>query len=231
MTKSFWFILTVAFLLSGISATAQKRVNTGLYNHAAAAPDSVEDNFAELTAYLKIPATNQSEIVEAIFYWIAINITYYNDPDFELDYPENIAMTTLLTKQSGCEGTARLFYELCAADSIECAVIFGFAEGNNFDSRRATRPNHGWNAVNLDGKWMLVDATWGSGGSTNVGDKREYVKELDFRYFFADPGKFAIDHLPQNASWQLLDPPVSKKQFYSDEYEMLRMAWHTRYGD
>ena len=86
MKKSLFLLNILVFLLTTLSVTAQKRVNNTLYNHTAAAPDSVEDNFAELTAYLKIPATNQSETVEAIFYWIAINITYYNDPSFELDY-------------------------------------------------------------------------------------------------------------------------------------------------
>ena len=198
--------------------------NDQLFNHAKMAPDSVESNFLDLALYLKGPAKNDKEAVETIFYWMATNITYFNDPYLELDYSDNIAETTLLTKKSGCEGNARLFYELCKAIQIECEVIFGYAEGYRFDSEQLSKPNHGWNAVKINDKWELVDATWGSGGSIKVGDSKSYVPDLDLRYLFADPEDFIIDHFPLNARWQLLDKPISKRTFYSDEFELKRLV-------
>jgi transglutaminase/protease-like cytokinesis protein 3 len=113
---------------------------------------------------------------------------------------------------------------------VECAVIFGTAKGIGDDDRRSAS-NHGWNAVNLDGKWELVDATWGGGGATKVDGKLVHVKELDMRYLFADPADFSIDHFPEQKKWQLLDKPISKRTFNSDFYDLKRMAKLTKYGN
>jgi transglutaminase/protease-like cytokinesis protein 3 len=225
-----FLLLSLLSFLTVNTLFSQKPANETLFNHALYAPDSVEGSFHALASYLKAPAQNDREIAETIFYWVAINIAYYNDPAFEISYPENIAETTLLTKKSGCEGTARLYYELCTAAQIECEVIFGFAEGLGTDGGRISNPNHGWNAVKIDGKWELVDATWGGGGSVKVDGSLAHMKELDMRYFFADPEDFSIDHFPQQKKWQLLDKPISKKTFYSDFYELKRMAKLAKYN-
>lgn len=220
-------LLTAALVFSIMSVNlyGQNLVNGILLNHAKAAPDSVELTFKDLADYLKLPAKSEKEIVETIFYWVAVNVDYV-DPSFGMEYDaDSIAYITLITRKSGCEGTARLFQELCLAAGIQCEVIFGYAQGFGFDSKRETRPNHGWNAVIIDGKPLLVDATWGAGGSTIRDGEEVMVKELDMRYLFADPKDFIIDHLPQDPGWQLLEKPVSKKEFYSDEWDLKRMAW------
>jgi transglutaminase/protease-like cytokinesis protein 3 len=231
MKKHFVFLLIVLFSLPMAELFAQNktRANEHLFNHALNAPDSVEGSFSELAAYLKAPAQNDREIAEVVFYWVAIKISYFNDPVIEMVYADNIAETTLLTKKSGCEGMARLYYELCTAAGVECVVIFGTARGYGFDDGR-TSANHGWNAVNIGNKWELVDATWGGGGSSKIAGELVRIKELDMRYLFADPGDFVIDHFPQQKKWQLLDKPISKRTFYSDFYDLKRMAKLTKYN-
>jgi transglutaminase/protease-like cytokinesis protein 3 len=225
--------LLFAVVISFLQITAifaQKRVNTGLLNYAKSTPDSVESSFTELSSYLKSGTQNDKETVETIFYWVAINIAYHDDPRFETGSRDSLAINTLMTKKSGCEGTAWLFYELCKAAQIECEVIFGIAEGSGFDGGRLSRSNHGWNAVKLDDTWELVDATWGGGGSTMVGDSAVYIIELDMRYLFADPKSFVIDHFPEVKKWQLLAKPISKRKFFSEDYELKRWAKHTKYS-
>ncbi|MDX9906566.1 MAG: transglutaminase domain-containing protein [Bacteroidales bacterium] len=203
----------------------QKMVNGVLLNYAKASPDSVELNFKDLAYYLKIPAKSEKEIVETIFYWVAVNIDYV-DPSYGIEYDvDSLANFTLMTRKSGCEGTARLFKELCIAAGIECELIFGYAQGFGFDSKKVKRPNHSWNAVIIDGKPILVDATWGGGGATTQNGQLVHVKELDMRYLFSDPKNFNIDHLPEDPKWQLLDDPISKNEFYSDEWDLKRMGW------
>ena len=223
MKINFVFIVLI-FASVQITAVGQKKTNERLFNHAKNAPDSVEQSVSSLASYLKSVSADHSEIAETIFYWMAINIRYHDDPDFERIYADSVAVMTLRTKEAGCEGTARLYHELCAAASVGSVVIFGFAEGYSFDRQRSSRPNHGWNAVKIEGEWKLVDATWGSGGSTTDGEGELYVSEIDMRYFFADPADFVIDHLPEDSKWQLLDKPVSRRTFYSDEYELKRLA-------
>ena len=220
-------IILISFLHVAV-LFSQKTADEKLFSHAKNAPDSVERSFHALAEYLKAPAQNDREIAETIFYWVAINIAYYNDPAYEMAYPDNIEETTLLTKKSGCEGTARLYYKLCTAAGVECVIIFGTAKGYNFESA-GSQSNHGWNAVHLDGKWELVDATWGGGGATEVNGKLVHVRELDLRYLFADPGDFVIDHFPEDRQWQLLDDPISKGEFLGDFYDLKRMAKLTKY--
>ena len=231
-TLSLFHLITLSLihLLTFGQRQQQRPVNQALFDHAVAAPDSVEQSFSKLAAYLSGPATSPKETVESIFYWTAVNIAYYNDPHFDPEETAEIAIHTLMTKKSGCEGTARLFYELCTAAGVECEVVFGIAQGyGGYEGR--TSSNHGWNAVNIDGKWELIDATWGGGGSTKVDGKIVHVKELDMRYLFADPSDFIIDHFPEQKKWQLLDEPISKKEFFSDFYDLKRMAKFTRYGN
>jgi transglutaminase/protease-like cytokinesis protein 3 len=222
--KTNCFLLLSFITLLLVNVSGQQKPNEQLFNHAKLAPDSVENNISSLAAYLKDPAYNDRETVECIFYWMAMNISYYENPSDETPIKDSIAVMTLRDKRSGCEGTARLFNALCNAAGIECAMIFGYAEGYSFDGKRSPRPNHGWNAVRLDGKWELADATWGSGGATTEGDSLVYVTQLDMRYLFPDPEDFIIDHFPEDAKWQLLDNPISRREFYSDEYELKRMA-------
>lgn len=195
-----------------------------MFSHAQMAPDAVKRSIKELATYLKSPAQNDREVVESIFYWMALNITYYEDPNEETMIKDSIPVFTLRERSSGCEGTARLFKALCDSAGIECALIFGYAEGYSFDSQRSSKPNHGWNAVKLDGKWELVDATWGSGGSTTEGNSKVYISQIDMRYLFADPEDFITDHFPEDQKWQLLDEPISKREFYSEDFELRRMA-------
>ncbi|NTV84814.1 MAG: hypothetical protein HGA23_11035 [Bacteroidales bacterium] len=226
------FLLIFPFALMQFTALfGQKPLHENLFNHAKSAPDSVENNFQDLATYLKSAAQNDKEIAETIFYWMALNIEYIDDPAYQSDITtEEIALVTLQTKKSGCEGTARLFYELCTASQLECEVIFGYALGYSYDNNKAARPNHGWNAVKINDKWELVDATWGSGGSTSEDGKEVYITELDLRYLFADPKNFVIDHFPQQARWQLMEKPISKRKFFSDEYDMRRMGKLVKYS-
>jgi transglutaminase/protease-like cytokinesis protein 3 len=222
-------VVLIYFLQTGITS-GQKLLNQQLLAYAKNSPDSAETSFLNLASYLRGGAQNDRETVEAIFYWIAINIAYSDDPYCQSVASDSVAKFTLMTRKSGCEGTARLFYELCKAAQIECVVIFGIAEGSTLGGKRITRPNHGWNAVKLNGKWELADATWGSGGSTMVGDSAVYITELDMRYLFAKPESFIIDHFPEDNQWQLLEKPISRRTFLSDEYDIKRMAKLTKFN-
>ncbi len=66
-----------------------------------------------------------------------------------------------------------------------------------------TIPNHAWNAVKLNNKWYLCDATWSSGYI----DMATYIFEYDYvnTYFLQDPIEFNTHHIPLDDSWKLID--------------------------
>lgn len=214
--------LILSLILSLTNAYGQRPLHQNLYDHAIAAPDSVQHDIASLADYLKIPGQNKKEVAETIFYWVAVYIQYI-DPLYGPADTNEMALTTLQTKKSGCEGTARLYYELCKASAVDCQLIFGIAMGYSGKRQKERQPNHGWNAVKSDDKWELVDCTWGGGGSTVIDGQETYVTELDLRFLFANPKSFVIDHFPEDSYWQLLgDNAISKRTFLSNDYQFKR---------
>jgi hypothetical protein len=61
----------------------------------------------------------------------------------------------------------------------------------------------------LDGKWFLVDATWGAGSV----DNRQFRKQFTDYYFLTPPEQLIFTHLPEEAKWQLRKPPLSLNEF------------------
>jgi len=140
--------------------------------------------------YIKGQAINDREIVETIFYWVAVNIYYIDDPYYESGSHDSIAISTLRTKKSGCEGTARLFYELCEAAQIESKVVFGYARGSSSGGRRISNPNHGWNVVKVNNEWKLVDATWGGRWHLESRGHHNQDKDAGYEIPVCRPGGF-----------------------------------------
>jgi transglutaminase/protease-like cytokinesis protein 3 len=69
--------------------------------------------------------------------------------------------------------------------------------------------NHAWNAVKVDGRWQLVDCTWGAG----VVEGHAYVRRFNPFYFLTPPLAFSWLHFPLDPRWQLRDPPLSLAEF------------------
>jgi hypothetical protein len=180
--------------------------------HALSAPASAERSVKSLADYLVRPARNDEEKVRAIFRWIAENIVYDARAYFTGSTRVSSPDQTLRTRTAVCEGFSGLFRELGLAAGLEIETIRGFAKG--YDSRVGDRiddgPNHAWNAVKIGGEWRLMDATWGGG---YVNERGAYVRSFNGYFFFTPPEKFIYTHFPENPEWQLLDRPVSKKEF------------------
>lgn len=109
--------------------------------------------------------------------------------------------TTLRTKRKTvCTGYAYLMQSLAQLAGIRCVIIHGYAI--TALSPRAGEPNHSWNAVYLEGRWYLTDATWGSGAvDVRTGT---FIPRFSDQYFLADPEEFAIRHQPLDSAWMRL---------------------------
>ncbi|KAK3598649.1 hypothetical protein CHS0354_024371, partial [Potamilus streckersoni] len=126
----------------------------------------------------------------------------------------------LQTGKSVCEGYAELFSNLCREVNIPVKTINGHAKGYNYnpeiDITPSTRTNHAWNVVLLDGDWRFMECTWGAGYL----EEQKFHKHFTEFYFLTDPEDFINRHYPcmnesevQDSKWQLLDKPVSMKEF------------------
>jgi transglutaminase/protease-like cytokinesis protein 3 len=165
--------------------------------YARSVPSSNAVTVEALASYLDKCATNDVEKVRAIYIWITEHISYDFDGywlHFYGNYsPENV----LKSRKSVCGGYATLFKALADRMDLTCVVIGGVAFVNPPEG-------HAWNAVSIDGKWYLLDSTWGS---------EEGLDYKESEFFLSDPKDFIFDHYPNDSRWQLLEKPLTYDQF------------------
>jgi hypothetical protein len=177
---------------------------------------------------LTTPFTTDVEKFRAVFRWVTDNIEY----DVAL-YIENgersaayrrdrkklrrwnekfsaLAAHNARTKyKTVCGGYASLIKELCDHAGIQAVAIEGI--GRNHLTSQTTAPNHAWNAVKLEDRWYLCDATW-SAGVVNL-DARHFFKRYSESYFLTPPHYFIRDHLPSDTAWALTMKKPTPQEF------------------
>lgn len=220
MTKPLWLVLLLCWLTttSSLADTPSTALNERLRLHASRAPTTVD--IVRLVGYLKTAAQGEQEKAEVMFYWIALNIRYdlaLKKRIEEHDSTVDVSVVAVLkTHQTVCAGYASLYQAMVKLAGLECKVISG--DVYNFAARSAP---HAWNAVQINGRWRLVDPTWGSGGFSYGSDT--YESKLDTRYLFADPCFLLISHFPQDPKWQLLPTPMSLQEFLAPDWQNMRL--------
>ena len=185
--------------------------------HALAAPASVQASFKSLALWLTGPCHSDEEKARVIFRWITQNIEYDVDALLSGNPMRGNAEDALRTRRGVCEGYAGLFMELARASGIKTAKVSGFAKGYGYSPGEplGNVPNHSWNAVSINGRWRLIDCTWGAG---YIGNDRKFHHAFDPHFFFTPPREFIYDHLPEKEDWQLLDHPRSRAEYEREVY-------------
>lgn len=202
--------------------------------------DSIAVNFTETynsseELAKKLTAELETRIEKArVFYmWIAHNVRYdckkfqnlkirkkqiqiKADTKEELlekkkDFEEKQLQKTLKTKQGICEDYSRLYKAMADAVGLEAVVIIGDSRDFNQPYRSYHNNPHAWNAVKIDDKWHLLDATWAA-GNTNP-EVTKFYRKVRTGYFFTPPHLFAQNHFPDDEKWQLLETPLTREDF------------------
>ena len=185
-------------------------------HHALTTPRTAERSVKALAGHLAghhaAKANASQATARSIFRWIADRITYGDNP---ASHPRQGGDPTpdqvLRHRRALCGGFARLYQALGCAAGLEVELVPGHVKGRGYTIGKALKGagDHLWNAVRLDGKWHLLDVTWGAGVVRGEG----FHQEFQPHYFLTPPALFALDHLPDDPGWQLLEPPVSRKVF------------------
>ncbi|XP_053149390.1 kyphoscoliosis peptidase-like [Hemicordylus capensis] len=180
---------------------------------AYASKVSVRNSVENLVSVLLQEARSDLEKVRAIWMWICHHIEYdvegFHNKAKRSCKPEDV----LRSGKSVCAGYAGLFEQMCSIAGIQCKTLSGFSKGYSYSLGQAMTgdSDHAWNAVYLDGRWHLLDSTWGSG---SVDDScRQFTFRYNEFYFLTHPALFVNDHFPEDHKWQLLEPPLTLQQF------------------
>ncbi|MHA7136901.1 transglutaminase domain-containing protein [Rossellomorea arthrocnemi] len=135
--------------------------------------------------------TSDRDKAKAIYDYVAKNVSYdvekYENDDFNWD---DSALKTLETKTGVCQDYAYLAIAMLRASDIEARFVEGRA-GGIFPGR------HAWVEANLDGEWVTLDPTWGSGYLKD--DK--FVPAFNEDYFDPDMDEFKKTHTLTGVSY------------------------------
>lgn len=190
------------------------------------------NNLPVLTHDLTSHLSTDVEKFRAIYTWVSTNIEndyrgyqktrnkriqLANDQEAFLAwnsvYAPKMFQKMLKDKQTACSGYAYLIREMAELADIECKIVNGFGRTPNVILTADSPPNHAWNAVKLNDKWYLCDATWSAGRIILEDSGPRFEHRYHDGYFLADPELFIKNHYPLEIDHALLVAPPSFKEF------------------
>jgi transglutaminase-like putative cysteine protease len=180
-----------------------------LDRHALQTPKEAEATLRSLTVHLLAPARTEREKVRVLYRWVTDRVEYDLTGYVRGVRVDARAESVLRLRKGVCEGYAVLFQSLCQLAGLEAVIVRGYCKGYGHYRGEPVSTNHAWNAVRIDGRWHLVDATWGAG----YVDGKRYTKSFNEFYYLARPDQLIFSHFPDDAKWQLLDRPLTKRAF------------------
>lgn len=204
MPRILLLLLAGHFVLPG-SATAQSERDARPPWQLA---DSVE--IAGLVQSLTAFASTDSARAAAVYEWVARNVAYDVDGYGEGVDSGDVAEVVYRRRRALCGGYVALYARMAREAGLQVAPISGYAKGFDYVYGQSTRrENHAWLAVSIDGRWRLVDPTWGA-GAVNHG---RFEPAFSWDYFLTSPEELVLSHFPKDAAWQLMATPMRRREF------------------
>jgi hypothetical protein len=180
-------------------------------HYALQTPPEAEQTIDGLAKYLIAPAENDREKVRAIFRWVTDRLTYNVEAYLVRQPGDNSVPTVFKTRKCVCSGYAALMEALGRSAGLDIVVVRGYSRG--YTDFYALHPEdgelHAWNAVKVDGKWQLLDATYAGGAASG----KDFIKRFNDVFFLISPAELIHTHFPRDPKWQLLDQPIKRDEF------------------
>ena len=155
----------------------------------------IRNKAEEITAGI----SNDYYKAKAIYEWVCENITY--DANSSGDSANQLPQNVLKTGKAVCDGYAQVTQALLISIDIPCAFITGYSPGNNEDYLHDNSnlfmdyPNHAWNAAYIDGRWVLIETTWGNqviNGRILLGDFDTHLDAFTTLHRYEQIGRVVI---------------------------------------
>jgi hypothetical protein len=140
---------------------------------------------------------------------------------YKREIKRELYLSEVIKKKRGvCGDFSNLFATLCDSLDIGCFRVSGYSRTFSiFHPVKKSYYNHAWNVVRVNGKWYVLDVTFGMQHFTN---KRLDQERINYDFLFTDPVKFGTVHLPADPVFQLLNQQRSYKDF-----RYRRFLWKT----
>ena len=222
-----FYLFTLFLFISIVYSQGQTLTDDTLLAHIHKIEDATATDVKQLSDYLIQPANNERDRFRSIYLWLIHQIDY--DQKAVKNKRINRSNEDILTRKKAiCWGYATLLQALCKEAGIQTEVISGYVKTDLKKAPFLKYPNHAWNAVQLEGQWYLVDATWDSG---LLGEESAYYQKFQEDYYLSTPAHFVTNHLPAQPQWQLLNCPISIEDFRLTTDAITQLAQRTDCAD
>ena len=216
------FCLGCCSILEGI----HKMVTKDIDKTALAIPAAQTNTTADIAAYIKTHFDTDSKKVRAIYTWVASNIRYSSDSIhpviFEEDREQRIA-SALRRRKGVCENYAAIFNDICLKSGLRSLMVEGYTKQNG----SMDKSPHAWCTVFIDNNWSLYDPTW----DEDQAHRAFFTGNINYDYFQVSPEVFIQSHMPFDPMFQLLNYPVSYKEFYNGNTQVNHNKPYFNYAD
>lgn len=170
-----------------------------------------ETNLEDVTKALAHLTHTDRDKAWAVYIWLTENIAYDTEAYFTQSKAKEIFDPQVAFKKHHaiCYGYTALYKLIGEKFGLKIEIVEGNAKGFAYKGLREL-DEHAWNAVLLDGKWMLIDPTWGAG---YVGDDKTFKKEFNDYFFDIHPKLLKLTHYPKNMQW-FMDEVIPEQQAF-----------------
>ena len=183
-------------------------------------PSSQTNSTADIAAYINNHFDLDYKKVRAAYVWVISHIKYSSDSIhrviLEEDH-EQLVTFALRRKKGVCENFAAIFDDICKKCGLQPFVVGGYTRQNS----SVDRGSHAWCIVFIDNKWSLYDPTWDA----------SFYQPLSTIYFRVSPSVFIQSHMPFDPMLQLLDYPLTYKEFNNGYIKPKSNASYFNYAD
>lgn len=180
---------------------------------------TIDQRIVEEAEKITAGCSSDMDKLKKIYDWVTENIFYnFGIIDGTVTGRNMSAIETYIYKDSVCSGYANLTLALCHAVGIPCRVVTGFATGIGSDgsidevweiyskymdsddlagmAKEMNRyTNHAWNEAYADGRWVILDTTWGSNNDYYPDARGKIYGTPSEKYFDISAQDLASTHL------------------------------------
>ena len=197
-------VFVLAVLCISTIANAQYYNEEVVDNRMRQIPTYKTHTTKDIAEYIKQNFYSEKDKARAIHYWVVNNIAYSSDSANIINLgtlqPHEKIAAALRRRKGVCENFAAIFNDLCLNAGIKSFIVDGYTKQHG----SIDKTGHAWCAVFINDEWLLCDPTWDAGFA--------YTK-----HFLVEPSAMIQTHMPFDHMWQLLEKPVTHKQFYNGD--------------
>lgn len=177
------FILSNLFLSQIVFAQNSDWKEIEQFIHSKKIEVNTEKDLDSLATQISNHYTDSLSRLKAAYVWVTENISYDVQGSQQPRYVSSVD-SILKYKTAVCSGYVNVFALLCKKLGITCKEVGGYGRSGTqpFLPGQRFLEDHSWAAVWLNGKWNLIDVTWGSGYTLE--GTPTFIKNTNEWFFF-----------------------------------------------